>query len=340
MSIKNFLFLFFLSLFAQLEFAKSQNDEPIITDKQKNDISLKAKKPQVEDLSKKGIYVKEKERNYRNVISPRSMGHDSRFKTFTYTKSGVYKVIVLYDNPTFIEFAPDEKLTTVIIPKKQMWQTQVTENRIFLKPLLDDANTEMTIFTDKRQYFFELYAQEPDETGLDKEYAFYYKFHYLSSNEQKTIRKYAKSILPEIDKNPEKYNFNYTITGEVSLYPIKIFDDGEFTYFEFAKYGRLPAIFSVDTNNFEGLVNFRMVGNYVVVEETAPRFTLRNGVDIVCVFNEELYTKYDKKKSKMFDYKNKQKEIEAPNAFKSSSPLNNYRTGDVDSRMLQVNQKN
>ena len=133
-----------------------------------------------------------------------------------------------------------------------------------------------------------MYAKEPMAT-FDKDYSFFFKFKYPSDEEAKTIRTYAKSILPDVDKNPWKYNFNYTMAGEDSLYPVKIFDDGEFTYFEFPRTSRMPAIFAVDSNGFESIVNFRIVGEYLIVEEVSPRFTLRNGADIVCVFNENIF---------------------------------------------------
>jgi type IV secretion system protein VirB9 len=87
------------------------------------------------------------------------------------------------------------------------------------------------------------------------------------------------------------------VTWRDTLYPMKIFDDGEFTYFEFKeKGGVIPAIFLVDNNNYESLINFRMVGNYLVMEAISSRFTMRNGSDVVCVFNENLYEKPQAKK--------------------------------------------
>ncbi len=146
-----------------------------------------------------------------------------------------------------------------------------------------------------------MYAKEPS-SNFDKDYSFFFKFKYPSEEESKTIRTYAKSILPDVDQNPWKYNFNYTITGEDSLYPVKIFDDGEFTYFEFPRTSKMPAIFAVDSNGFESIVNFRIVGEYLIVEEVSGKFTLRNGADIVCVFNENMYKPKNSKRPKKRDY--------------------------------------
>ena len=237
-----------------------------------------------------GIYKKPAKQDVRKkVIKARTLGHDSRFKVFPFMENGVYEIIALYDNTTYIEFEENEVVSSVTNPKDDAWQLLPQKNKLFLQPVASNASTQLTVMTNKRIYFFEMYAKEP-ENNFDDDYTFYYQFTYPTEEEQKTIRRYSRSLLPNIDLEPEKYNFNYTITGHDGLYPVKIFDDGEFTYFEFReKGGVLPAIFLVDSNNYESLVNFRMVGNYLVIEAISPRFTLRNGSDIVCVFNETLY---------------------------------------------------
>lgn len=244
------------------------------------------------------IYKKnDRKISYKKVIKARSLGHDSRFKVFPFIENGVYEIIALYDNTTYIEFEEGELVSSITNPKDAYWQIVPKENRMFFRPIANDADVQITVMTNKRMYFFEMYAKEP-EGSFDSEYTFFYQFTYPNEESQKTIRRYSKSIVPNIDISPEKYNLNYTITGHPSLHPMKIFDDGEFTYFEFRdKGGIIPAIFIVDSDNYESLVNFRMIGSYLVVESISPRFTLRNGTDVVCVFNESIYEKPKPKES-------------------------------------------
>lgn len=248
-----------------------------------------------------GIYSKvPQNKNAKKSIKAIPLAHDTRFKVFTFVENGVYEIIALYDNTTYIEFESDEIVSSVINPKDNAWQMLPQQNKLFFKPIASEANTQITVITNKRTYFFEMYAKEPEESS-EEDSTFYYQFRYLSTDEQKTIRIYARSLLPNIELEPEKYNFNYTVTGHNSIFPVKIFDDGEFTYFEFKdKGGVLPAMFLVDSNNYESIVNFRMVGSYLVVEAVSEKFTLRNGSDIVCVFNEALYQKSTKPKKRFF----------------------------------------
>ena len=72
--------------------------------------------------------------------------------------------------------------------------------------------------------------------------------------------------------------------------PIKIFDDGEFTYMQFRdKNMEIPAIFAVDENLRESMVNFKLDpsnSNLIIIEQVFQKLTLRSGKKIVCVFNE------------------------------------------------------
>ena len=149
----------------------------------------------------------------------------------------------------------------------------------------------MTGITSKRIYHFELTAKEAKDIS-DKDLVFVAKFVYPDEKD-KNIIEFPKAIPsdePDL-RDLSIYNFKYQYTGETSIAPVKVFDNGDFTYFQFAKKNaEYPAIFSVDAAGFESLVNFRAAGDYIIVEKVAPQFTLRNGSDIVCVYNTALYT--------------------------------------------------
>ncbi|NDA91042.1 MAG: P-type conjugative transfer protein VirB9, partial [Alphaproteobacteria bacterium] len=90
--------------------------------------------------------------------------------------------------------------------------------------------------------------------------------------------------------HPEKFNFYYSISGNEEIAPIKIFDDGQFTYIQFRdKNMEIPAIFAVDEDLRESMVNFKLDpknNNFIIIEQVFPKLTLRAGKKIVCVFNE------------------------------------------------------
>lgn len=104
------------------------------------------------------------------------------------------------------------------------------------------------------------------------------------------LKTYSNSSTTPDLAHPEKYNFNYSISGNEEIAPIKIFDDGEFTYLQFRdKNAELPAIFAVDEGLRESMVNYRLdpaSNKMVVIEQVFQKLSIRHGKKIVCVFNE------------------------------------------------------
>ncbi len=211
---------------------------------------------------------------------------DHRVRTVMYQPDEVFKFTGHYRYQSSIEFAADEEIKTISMGDSTAWMINPSGSRLFLKPLEQDATTNMTLITDKRVYLFELHARETDDIN-DEGMIFIMRFIYPDSDLM-SFGNYLDAVpMPDLEHNLDKYNFNYSISGTDVIAPIRIFDDGEFTYFEFRdKNAEVPAFFWVDDNGNEALVNYRTRGDYIVVERVSKRFTLRHGPDIVCVFND------------------------------------------------------
>lgn len=222
---------------------------------------------------------------------PRYLGSERKFRSFIYNPNDVYRYIGHYTYQGFIEFEEGETIGTISMGNPSLWLFENLGNRLFLKPVGEDnSETNMTVITSKRVYHFELVAKEAKGIN-DKDLIFVVKFVYPDEKDKNLVAfpKIAPSDEPDM-RDLSIYNFNYQYTGESTIAPIKVFDNGEFTFFQFAKKNaEIPAIFSVDAEGFESLVNFRATGSYIIVERVGAQFTLRNGADIVCVYNANLY---------------------------------------------------
>ncbi|MDX1974957.1 MAG: P-type conjugative transfer protein VirB9 [Rickettsiales bacterium] len=220
------------------------------------------------------------------ALEARPQPVDHRVRTVVYQSDQVYKFMGHYRFQSSIEFGTDEQILTISMGDSTAWMLNPSGNRLFLKPLEQDATTNMTLITNKRTYLFELHARETDDID-DKNMVFVMRFIYPSTDSQGGSQFLDSVPIPDIEQEPGKYNFEYTVSGEQETAPIRIFDDGEFTYFQFRdKNAEVPAFFMVDAQGNESLINYRTRGDYIVVERVADRFTLRHGNDIVCVFNE------------------------------------------------------
>lgn len=233
------------------------------------------------------------------IAIARPIGGEKRIKIINYMPNSVFKFTGHYLYQSIIEFSMNEEIQSISMGTSSPWQILPSGNRIFLKPIEDDAVTNMTVITNKRMYFFEMHAEEA--TGVsDESLSFIMKFVYPEENNFNAIRQMHSSGSIDLSK-PELYNYDYTISGKAKgVEPVQVFDDGEFTFFKFKDVNaELPAIFYVDGKNNEGLVNFRVQNGYVVVERVSSKFTLRHGADVLCIFNENFdeNAKANKKKS-------------------------------------------
>lgn len=245
---------------------------------------------------------------------PQPIAGDPRIRTYVYEPNEVYSYTGHYKYASIIQFDNNENIDSISLGDPSGWQIVQSGSRMFIKPIEQNATTNMTIFTDKRIYFFELYAEQAEEIR-DEEVIFMVKFIYpdspgdSASFRQFTVKEEVPAAaagtpldpavieqqkkagrftaIPDTERNPEKYNFDYTLTGSRLIAPIKVFDDGEFTYMEFRRINAdIPAIFAVTSTGDEALINFRASGNYIIIEEVGKQFTLRSGADVACLFNE------------------------------------------------------
>ena len=214
---------------------------------------------------------------------------DSRIRIMVYNPNDVFKFTGYYGYQASIELAQEEEVVSISMGDTTAWQIVPSGHRIFIKPMEHDATTNMTLITNKRTYFFELYAEETEDIR-DPDMVFNVRFIYPDEEEDEHLKSYTSSTSGPDLSHPEKYNFNYSISGHEEIAPIKIFDDGEFTYLQFRdKNAELPALFAVDDTLRESMVNFRISPgnpNLVIIEQVFKKLSVRNGKKIVCIFNE------------------------------------------------------
>ena len=214
----------------------------------------------------------------RAAESPRPGYVDPRIQTITYDPD---QVVVLYGAPGYqlmLEFGPNERLENVSIGDSLGWQ--VTPNRranvLFLKPLDRHAVTNMTIITNQRHYAFDLRVARKGVSPTKLPYIVRFIYPQVA----------LATTVPEPPPTaPRIVNSDYLVAGMIESAPVRVFDDGRLTYFEWAAESSTPAIFSVASDGSESLVNSGVRGGFTVVEQLAPRFILRNGKMVATVTN-------------------------------------------------------
>lgn len=187
---------------------------------------------------------------------------DPRFQTVEYQPD---RVVQLQAAPGFqltVELAPDEKVESVAVGDSAAWQ--VTPNRrgdhLFIKPIQNGVATNMTVVTDTRTYLFDLVPLDRPQPGM----AYILRFHYLAAAEV--------AADPPAAADAESW---YRVSGTRALRPSAIGDDGRRTYIEWPADATLPAVYTIDSQGKEALVNGMMRDGVFVIDSVEPRLVFR-----------------------------------------------------------------
>jgi type IV secretory pathway VirB9-like protein len=74
--------------------------------------------------------------------------------------------------------------------------------------------------------------------------------------------------------------------------PLKVYDDGTETHFQFANDNLvIPTISVVDANGGETPISYVIRDKYIVVPIVAKQFTLRLSGNLICIFNASAFIK-------------------------------------------------
>lgn len=225
-----------------------------------------------------------------SLEKPKGGRYDRRITFIDYNPAQVVKLTGHYGYSTHIQFAKKEKVGHIAMGDADAWAVSPLDNHIFLKPVGDAAETNLTVITDKRVYNFELSAHEPKRGARDLQ--FQINFRYPKEEAAKQRKKEEEAEAKErMRRLPEtgKRNWNYWMQGGEELAPESVYDDGRFTYVSFAGNGDMPAIYSAgEGDESEALVNTHIDPERpgtIAVHGVFKRLILRKGGFVTCLFN-------------------------------------------------------
>jgi type IV secretion system protein VirB9 len=205
---------------------------------------------------------------------------DPRVRTVAYDPDAVVTLIGHYGYQIMLEFGETERIENVGIGDSLAWQ--VTPNRradtLFLKPIEQNAATNMVVVTNLRRYAFALVAEEPLGPD-DPELLYRVRFTYPQDEAEQAAA--VQRFVP-----PPATNTSFSVSGSARLVPQRVFDDGERTWFNWPAGAVVPAVFALAADGSESVVNFTLTDGWLAVERTAPAFVLRHGSEMAVVRNE------------------------------------------------------
>jgi len=196
-----------------------------------------------------------------------------------YTAPGEITDIALQDGEQLVGSGPVAAGDTVrwIIGDTESGAGPTRRIHILVKPTRPELMSNLVINTDRRTYLLELRSTE--KTYMASVSWQYPEDQLIALRRQNAVAEAATPIATGLDL--ASLNFRYAIEGDNPPWrPLRAFDDGEKVYIEFSsgiRQGEMPPLFAIGPAGGSELVNYRVHGNYYIVDRLFAAAELRLG---------------------------------------------------------------
>ena len=224
-------------------------------------------------------------------IQPVRDGFINSMQVYPFTQGALYQVYTAVGQVTDIALQPGETLVgsgPVAAGDTGRWIIGDTESgtgatkqiHILVKPTRTELMTNLVINTNLRTYHMELRSTE--KTYMASVSWQYPQDQLIALRRQNAEAQATQPVASGVDLS--RVNFRYEVAGDRAPWrPLRAFDDGKQVFIEFPRgigQGEMPPLFVVgpegDTSE---LVNYRVRGNYMIIDRLFAAAELRFGAD-------------------------------------------------------------
>lgn len=224
-------------------------------------------------------------------VQPVRDGFINAVQVYPFSSGALYQVYTAPGQITDIALQPGEQLVgtgPVAAGDTVRWIIGDTESgtgatrqiHILVKPTRADLTTNIVINTDRRTYHMEL--RSTASTYMASVSWQYPQDQLIALRRQNAAAQAAAPIASGVDFSA--LNFRYAIEGDSPPWrPLRAFDDGRQVFIEFPRgigQGEMPPLFVIGPEGSTSeLVNYRVRGNYIVIDRLFAAAELRLGAD-------------------------------------------------------------
>jgi type IV secretion system protein VirB9 len=223
--------------------------------------------------------------NSKASIEPSLDNYMNAIQVYPYTIGALYQVYCAPEQVTDIALEPGEELVSVSAGDTVRWVLGNTvsgtgstaQAHILVKPTQPGLKTNLIVTTSRRAYHLELQAFE--ETYMAA-VSWRYADQQLVTRMANAAPRSAEAHAPQ-GLQLDRLKFRYALAGDKPHWrPERVFDDGSKVYIQFPArldQGDAPALFVIGRDGRAQLVNYRMSGDYYVVDRLFAKAELRLG---------------------------------------------------------------
>jgi type IV secretion system protein VirB9 len=225
----------------------------------------------------------------RNALhEPTADGYLNAVQIYPFSENALYRLYAAPQQVSDVALQPGEALSAISAGDTVRWAVGDTSSgngqdkqvHVLVKPFAPNLKTNLVILTDRRTYHLEL--QSTDRVSMAA-VSWSYADSGLISDKSGATPTAALSTVVDSGIAVDDLHFRYAISGDNPPWkPIRAFDDGHKVYIEFPEridQGEAPPLFVVGPDGSNELVNYRMRGNYYVVDRLFGAAELRLGQD-------------------------------------------------------------
>ncbi|CAM5219989.1 Type IV secretion system protein virB9 [Castellaniella defragrans] len=217
--------------------------------------------------------------------NPRSSRLDHRVRYVSYNAADVIQLDAVIGTATHIVLAPGERYVYHVFGDSQAYAFTYKDNHLFFKPTAKDANTNLIVVTDQRDYSFRL--SYTDERSAPALYKLVIRYPEVDARKRDAAAQRA-AVERSLQAVSTSINWlAYTRSGDTALAPVHAWDDGRQTWLQFAPGADIPAVYRVTPDGQEVLTNFHMADDRtMVLHRTSALWHLRLGELVLAIYNE------------------------------------------------------
>lgn len=221
--------------------------------------------------------------NKSSVRKPKSLNYLNSIMTYRFEKGAIYQVYTAPLQVTDVQFQPGEHVISIAAGDTLRWQVSKTysgsgkdqREHLLIKPNHPGIKNSVVIMTNLRNYHLELIStkntymnvvnwQYPNQSFVN---------HYKKSDSQ-------NSVLNGLNLSSMQFNYQLQVVdgSKPDWMPEMVFTDGDKTYIKFPpNMQEAPVLFLTNDSGTGHIVNYRVQGNYYIVDTVISRAQLRLG---------------------------------------------------------------
>lgn len=229
--------------------------------------------------------------NQKSKRGPKAPEFFNSIMNFNYTPGMLYQIYCAPLSVTDIQFQSGEHIVSVAAGDTMRWQVSKTysgsgftkQEHLLVKPTEEDLDNGLVITTDQRTYHLLLHSTP--KTYMASVTWRYPNSEGLVNNLGDDIETTATGFEPDMAVDVNRLDMKYHVylgrkSHKPDWFPLMVFNNGSKTFIKFpSNIEEAPTLFVGTSPKNQRIVNYRVSGNFYIVDSVLTQAQLRSGQD-------------------------------------------------------------